>query len=239
MRKIRTSEAVNILLALAGVLALAAQRPHRAGVPFSIQSADASVASVPVVSAETVDHDAGAWAERGETPALRPEEEAVNARPLKLPLANAKIVVRKGARRLTLYSGGEAVRVYRAGLGTSPVGDKVRAGDRRTPEGSFYVCVKNERSAFYLSLGLSYPDEAAAERGLRDRLITRGQHRRIVSAVRRKRTPPWDTTLGGEIFIHGNGSQTDWTWGCVALDDQDIKELFDAVPVGTPVLIEP
>jgi lipoprotein-anchoring transpeptidase ErfK/SrfK len=40
------------------------------------------------------------------------------------------------------------------------------------------------------------------------------------------------------LFIHGNGSQSDWTWGCVALDDKDIRELFDAVPIGTPVTIE-
>lgn len=171
-------------------------------------------------------------------PAVVVEETAVRS-PLKLPLARPRILVEKGARRLTLYAGDEAVRVYRVGLGASPVGDKVRAGDMRTPEGDFYVCVKNERSAFYLSLGISYPDARAAERGLRDGLITRAQHRRIVNAVRRKQTPPWNTALGGEIFIHGRGASSDWTWGCIALEDGDIKELFDSVPVGTPVRIEP
>lgn len=171
--------------------------------------------------------------------AVGESQGAAGRSPLKLPLERPRILVEKGARRLTLYAGGEAVRVYRVGLGTSPLGDKVRAGDRRTPEGDFYVCVKNERSAFYLSLGISYPDERAAERGLRDGLITRAQYRRIVSAVRRKRTPPWDTALGGEIFIHGRGASSDWTWGCIALEDEDIKELFDAVPAGTPVRIEP
>ncbi|HEX5707918.1 MAG TPA: L,D-transpeptidase [Pyrinomonadaceae bacterium] len=166
------------------------------------------------------------------------EDTAVRS-PLKLPLARPRIVVEKAARRLTLYAGDERLRVYRVGLGTSPVGDKVRSGDRRTPEGEFFVCVKNERSAFYLSLGISYPDERAAERGLRDGLITRAQYRRIMNAARRKRTPPWDTALGGEIFIHGRGASSDWTWGCIALEDEDIKELFDAVPVGTPVRIEP
>ena len=43
--------------------------------------------------------------------------------------------------------------------------------------------------------------------------------------------------LGGEIFIHGRGSGSDWTWGCIALDDPEMKELFDAIPVGTPVVI--
>jgi murein L,D-transpeptidase YafK len=180
----------------------------------------------------------------GSTPAAASNSAAradddVNSKPLRLPLSRPEIVVEKSARRLSLYAGGEVVRVYRVGLGTAPVGDKERAGDRRTPEGSFYVCVKNPQSAFYLSLGLSYPNAEDAERGLRAGLITRAQYRRIVRAISGNQTPPWDTALGGTIFIHGNGSQSDWTWGCVALDDRDMKELFDSVPTGTPVRIEP
>lgn len=167
------------------------------------------------------------------------EDEAINRRPLKLPLARPSIVVEKGARRLTLYSGGERVRVFRVALGFEPAGSKARQGDGRTPEGDFYVCMKNERSKFYLSLGLSYPNAEDAERGLRDRLITRAQHRRILDAVARGAKPPWDTPLGGEIFIHGGGTERDWTWGCVALENENIKELFEAVPLGTRVRIEP
>jgi murein L,D-transpeptidase YafK len=162
-----------------------------------------------------------------------------NTRPLKLPLVNPKIIVKKGARRLRLFSSDEAVREFPVALGFRPEGDKVRQGDGRTPEGTFYVCVKNERSAFHLSLGLSYPNEEDAERGLRDNLITRRQYENINAAIKSKRRPPWDTRLGGEIFIHGNGSTGDWTWGCVALEDDHIKELFDVVPMGTTVVIEP
>lgn len=157
--------------------------------------------------------------------------------PLKLPLVEPRVVVSKSARRLELYSDGRVVRAYRVALGSDPVGDKERAGDRRTPEGDFYVCVKNAASKFTLSLGLSYPNREDAERGLRDHLITRAQRDRIISALDRHVRPPWDTALGGEIFIHGGGASSDWTWGCVALDDADIRELFDAVPLGTPVQI--
>jgi len=178
---------------------------------------------------------------RDETAPAAPsaEEEALNRRPLKLPLANPRVVVRKGARRLELFAGGERVRVYRVGLGFAPEGDKERQGDGRTPEGDFYVCMKNDRSNFYLSLGLNYPDASDAARGLRDGLITRAQHDRILRANGRRRCPPWDTKLGGEIFIHGGGSASDWTLGCVALDNEHIKELFDHLPAGTPVRIEP
>ena len=157
---------------------------------------------------------------------------------LKLPLKNPRIVVMKGERRLELYSGGAVVRRYKIGLGLSPVEDKVRQGDRRTPEGEFYVFTKNDKSAFYLSLGLSYPNIEDAERGLRDKLISQRQHDVIVRAIKRKATPPQNTALGGDIYIHGNGAGSDWTWGCVALENADMKELFDAVTVGTPVTIK-
>lgn len=158
--------------------------------------------------------------------------------PLKLPLVAPRLVISKSKRQLELYADGRVVRSYRVALGLSPVDDKVRARDYRTPEGDFYVCMKNERSQFYLSLGLSYPNAEDAERGLRDGLITRAQRDRIVQAIQRKQRPLWDTTLGGEIMIHGGGTGSDWTWGCVALANDDIKELFDALPLGTPVRIE-
>ena len=61
----------------------------------------------------------------------------------------------------------------------------------------------------------------------------------IVEAHRKKTAPPQYTKLGGLIYIHGNGAKSDWTWGCVALENADMKELFDAVSVGTPVTIKP
>lgn len=170
---------------------------------------------------------------------LAPDELATNRAPLPTRLAQPKIVVSKSKRRLMLYANGKLVRVYRVGLGADPVNDKIKEGDRRTPEGEFYIFTKNEQSAYYLSLGLSYPNVEDAERGLRDGLINRQQYQQIVNAIRKKETPPQKTALGGEIYIHGNGSQRDWTWGCVALDDKDIRELFDVVRIKTPVIIEP
>jgi hypothetical protein len=175
-------------------------------------------------------------------PAAPPTQPTPTATPtppsLKLPLVAPRIRISKSNRQLELYSDGRVVRAYAIALGTNPSDDKERQGDRRTPEGDFYVCMKNDRSQFYLSLGLSYPNEEDAARGLSAGLITRAQHDRIVRAVRRKQRPPWDTALGGEIMIHGGGTGSDWTWGCVALANADIKELFAAIPLGTPVRIE-
>lgn len=159
--------------------------------------------------------------------------------PLKLPLKDPRIEVHKAERKLLLYSDGQLVRTYHVGLGLNPVGDKVRSGDHRTPEGDFYIFIKNPNSAFYLSLGISYPNIAHAQRGLRDGLIGKAQHDQIVSASRLKKTPPQRTKLGGDIFIHGHGAGSDWTWGCVALENEDIKELYEVIPVGAAVRIKP
>lgn len=159
--------------------------------------------------------------------------------PLPRPLRNPEIQVFKAKRQLELRADGRVVRTYRIGLGLKPTGHKQRQGDRRTPEGKYFICNKNPRSQFYLSLQINYPNEEDADRGLADGLITTAQHERILRASRRKGIPPAETRLGGEIFLHGHGSETDWTWGCIALDDPEIKELYDAVPVGTPVSIFP
>ena len=156
-----------------------------------------------------------------------------------LPVEKPRIVVYKKERKLEFYSDKTLLRTYRIGLGFSPVADKVREGDGATPEGEFYVFVKNSKSAYYLSLGVSYPNAEDADRGLRDGLITKGQHASILEAIRKKAAPPQYTKLGGLIYIHGNGARSDWTWGCVALENEDIKELYDAVSVGTPVTIKP
>src|ERR1051325_2305009 len=169
----------------------------------------------------------------------RAAEPRLQRQPLKLPLINPRIIVSKSQRRLELYSDGKLVRTYKVGLGLNPVPDKVRKGDRATPEGEFYVFTKNDKSAFYLSLGISYPNVEDAERGLRDKLISRAQHDAIVRAAKRKVAPPQNTALGGDIYIHGNGASSDWTWGCVAWENEDIRELCAAVAVGTPVTIRP
>ncbi len=158
---------------------------------------------------------------------------------LALPVEKPRIVVYKRERKLEFYSDQTLLRTYRVGLGFSPVADKTREGDGATPEGEFYVFVKNNKSAYYLSLGVSYPNAEDAERGLRDGLITKAQHDAILAAIRKKTAPPQYTKLGGLIYIHGNGAGRDWTLGCVALENEDMKELFDAVSVGTPVTIKP
>lgn len=156
-------------------------------------------------------------------------------------LKNAKIIIKKRQRLLELYSDDKLIRTYKISLGNNPKKDKAEEGDGSTPVGEFYVYTKNEQSKFYLSLGLSYPNKEDAERGLRDGLITQEEHDAITIAINEKKMPPQKTRLGGEIYIHGGtvAEPTDWTQGCVALTNNEIEELFDSVPLQTPVVIKP
>ncbi len=153
--------------------------------------------------------------------------------------ASPRIIVSKTDRRLYLMDGEAIARKYRIGLGWSPEGHKRRAGDGRTPEGIYHVVVKNPRSRFHFSLGISYPNAADAAAALEAGIISPEEHDRIVQALKAGAPPPWNTALGGEIFLHGHGASRDWTAGCIALDDAAIEEIYAVAQVGTPVEIRP
>lgn len=165
---------------------------------------------------------------------------ATDPHPLPELLIDPAVLVEKSTRTLTVFSDGSAVKRYRIALGADPVADKEREGDMRTPLGEFYVCSKNAASKYHRALALSYPNEEDADRGLAEGLINKREHRTILTAIHHMQRPPYKTALGGEIMLHGGGSDRgDWTQGCVALDDADAAELFDGLPLGTPVEIVP
>jgi murein L,D-transpeptidase YafK len=165
-------------------------------------------------------------------------ETAARAAGLSLPLPSPEIRVRKHAHTVELWAAGRRVAAYPAGLGHRGLADKAMEGDHLTPEGEFRICSRNERSAFHLFLGISYPGPAAALRGLREGRITTAEQRAILRAERMRTCPPWNTALGGTVGLHGGGSGSDWTWGCIALENGAIEELWLVCPLGTPVRIE-
>lgn len=159
--------------------------------------------------------------------------------PTRFPDGRRSIHIFKAQRLLVLKVDDREVFRARAALGGSPVGPKRREGDRKTPEGVYYVCTRNERSRFHLFLGISYPGIADAERGFREGLVTDSQKKAVERAIRSGECPPWNTPLGGAVGIHGDGSAADWTLGCVALDDRDVEILWVNCPLGTPIFIAP
>lgn len=147
----------------------------------------------------------------------------VPAPPLAYPQVE-RIVVAKAARTMTLFAKDGSVHVI-AGLqlGDEPVGPKRFEGDERTPEGRFTIDYGNPRSAYTLSLHISYPR-------LEDTAFARAQGR----------------SPGGLIFIHGQPNDLpagrvpgDWTDGCIAVSNAEMEALWEAVGDGTPIEIVP
>lgn len=145
--------------------------------------------------------------------------------------------VYKERRILQLWSGSQMIGEYRIGLGFNPVGHKQQEGDGKTPEGEYYICVRNPNSSFYLSLGISYPGISDAQRGLEEGLISRREYNEIVNAINAGRRPPWNTALGGQIMVHGSGSGSDWTAGCIAVDNDVMDILWQYCSIGTKIYI--
>jgi len=161
-----------------------------------------------------------------------------------------RIVIWKSHYTLTLYKGNTPVKTYQAVFGKGyRDGDKQMTGDKRTPEGEFYICSMNNSKRFYKFLGLSYPDIKHAAYGLRSNIITPNQYAMIKKAIDERQQPPWDTELGGAVGIHGRMlddtaspqalPRQNWTDGCIALDNSDVDEIYSIVSLGTPVTILP
>jgi len=163
-----------------------------------------------------------------------------------------KIVIHKSTQTLELIENGKS-KAYRVCLGLNPVGPKRVTGDKRTPEGDYFICLKSNQSNFHQFLGISYPGEHDAQRAFERGQISLDTRDNIVRSIRAKRQPPWDTKLGGWVGIHGYPTKWyqkmwitllypkphNWTDGCIALWDFEIEELFSRVSVGTPVTILP
>ncbi|MDD4494596.1 MAG: L,D-transpeptidase family protein [Eubacteriales bacterium] len=148
-------------------------------------------------------------------------------------------MVKKADRALKLWDGDTLFGTYSIGLGWNPEGDKQVEGDGRTPEGNYYVCVRNSQSSFYLSLGVSYPNKEDAKEALDAGTINKSTYDQIVEAIENGSQPPWNTAMGGAVMIHGLGGNRDWTAGCVAVDNDVMDILWKHCKVGTPIIIEP
>lgn len=159
-----------------------------------------------------------------------------------LPVSSVRtptLYIYKNKRRLLVLEKDVLVRNYRIGLGPSPLGDKERSGDGRTPEGEFFVCAKNPSSKYHKSLELNYPGEKHATQALLSGQLSYGEYETILKTHTQNQRPPYATSLGGRICIHGGGAHEDWTKGCIALYNFDMDELFEMVTIGTPVFILP
>ncbi len=137
-----------------------------------------------------------------------------------------KVLVEKSKNKMYLLDGRKVIRAYDISLGQNPIGHKIKEGDMRTPEGEYLLIYKNNKSKFYRSITVSYPDEED-----------------IARAMRRGVNP------GGDIVIHGFPNELgnvtgpfeplNWTEGCIAVRNHEMDELFALIPLNTPIEIKP
>ena len=136
------------------------------------------------------------------------------------------IVVVKHFRHMFVFNNHKLLKVYTVALGQSPVGPKHFQGDLKTPEGLYHITNKNAQSIAHKSLAISYPNDDD-----------------------RKYARRFGKPTGGDVMIHGtmNGDEnnedayinTDWTWGCIAVTNKEVDELFKFVKIGAPIYILP
>jgi murein L,D-transpeptidase YafK len=132
-----------------------------------------------------------------------------------------RILVVKAERRLYLLADGNVLREYPVRLGPNPAGPKIFELDGRTPEGTYVIDSRKRDSLYYRSLHISYP-----------------------SPDDRARAGKYGIPPGGNIRIHGTPRESgrflgDWTDGCIAVSNAAMREIWDAVRVGTVIEIRP
>lgn len=147
-------------------------------------------------------------------------ERAEAAKPAQL------VLVKKSERTLMLFEHGQLLKSYKVSLGQNPIGHKERQGDNRTPEGKYYLTWTNDRSKFYKSLHVTYPNDED-----------------------RKRAWSKGISPGGDIKIHGLPNKPvypediymslNWTNGCIAMKNRDLDDLLSKVKYQTPIYIIP
>lgn len=164
--------------------------------------------------------------------------QAAQVAGLDWPPPDVHLIIDKSDRLVEVWSGRTRLVQWPMTLGGHDR-DKIRRGDKATPEGRFKVVTRNEKSSFHLFLGLNYPLSEDADRGLRAGLISEAEANAIREADRLGRLPPWNTRLGGAIGLHGGGASGEWTLGCVAIDNPQIEEIWAVTRHGTVVEIRP
>ncbi len=130
-----------------------------------------------------------------------------------------RVIVDKGAREMFLLHQGSTLKRYKIDLGFAPDGHKQFEGDGKTPEGDYLIDRRNPNSAYHLSLGISYPNEAD-----------------IAYARLLGKSP------GGDIFIHGEAKtfaflKSDWTAGCISVKNREMEDIYAMVRNGTPITL--
>lgn len=148
---------------------------------------------------------------------------------LRLDASSIRFRVDKSERIFEVYVDGAVRKTYPCVLGEKPVGDKFCQGDRRTPEGTFGLRSKRLHAAWHKFIWVDYPNAES---------YRRFKERKAQGLI------PAGKDIGGEIGIHGvpDGMDhwidagQDWTWGCIALKNSHVDEIYPYIQAGRTTL---
>jgi murein L,D-transpeptidase YafK len=137
---------------------------------------------------------------------------------LKINSQTLRFLILKSKYEMSVWHDSIKIKTYPVVFGTNPVDDKLREGDRCTPEGKFKIRDKYPHSAWSKFIWIDYPNADSWKKH---------------NEAKRKRLIPADSKIGGEVGIHGvpEGSdfaideKNNWTWGCISLKTNDINEI--------------
>ncbi|MBK9175419.1 MAG: L,D-transpeptidase family protein [Flavobacteriales bacterium] len=172
-----------------------------------------------------------AAASLSELPATRPLRQLIDS--LGIDPKDIRFHVAKSKRRFTVLAHDSALKSYPCVLGEVPMGDKFHQGDRRTPEGTFTFRSKRVHAQWHKFIWVDYPNAESWRR---------------YHARRRDGVIPAHAGVGGEIGVHGvpDGMDhwidagMDWTWGCIALRNADVDEVYPfIIPNKTMMTVMP
>lgn len=142
------------------------------------------------------------------------------------------IIISKKDYELKVYDDEGWYATYPIVFGSKDLSDKMREGDRRTPTGNFKVLLKKTNKKWGLELLLDYPTADD---------IKKFKERKAKGLL------PKNAKIGNGIAIHATRKGEEWTidnfynWtdGCISVKYSEMQELYDIVPAGTPVTIQP
>ena len=142
------------------------------------------------------------------------------------------IIIDKSDYELKVYDDEGWYATYPIVFGSKDLSDKMREGDKRTPNGKFKVILKKIHPKWGPELLLDFPND---------------ENIQLFNERKAKGLIPKNSKIGGGIAIHATRPQEEWTidnfynWtdGCISVKYTEMKDLFSYIPVGTPVTIQP
>lgn len=139
-------------------------------------------------------------------------------------LSRPSFLVDKPNYSLEVQDNGRRVKRYPIAMGRNPENRKLCYDNASTPEGRYRIIGVQPEATYYRAYDIDYPNAHDQER---------------YAFYRRNGLLEGDPGIGGEIQIHGKGIGSNWTFGCMALRNEDMDELFShpEIGVGTPVTI--